>query len=202
MSITYVDCARQRAGYVPTKVFDVSDEMLIKQISRKNEAALQTLRVRHHGRVSSFIHRFVRDQNQVDDLVGDTFLGAWQRAPYFENRSSVATWLLSIARYKALSARGRRYVRTEPLNDALAATLVDPNLWADALFERKDTARYLQRCLATLPAEQALLVELVYYRDYSVKEAAVVAGIPENTVKSRMFQARRKLAVLLAAVGH
>jgi RNA polymerase sigma-70 factor (ECF subfamily) len=129
-------------------------------------------------------------------------IGAWLRAPYFENRSSVATWLLSIARYKALSARERRCILTEPLDDAMSATLVDPSLWADAVIEHKDTARYLQRCLSTLPEEQALLIELVYYRDKSVKKAAVIAGIPENTVKSRMFQARKKLAVLLANAVH
>jgi RNA polymerase sigma-70 factor (ECF subfamily) len=201
MGISYVDCARPSAGYVPARA-DVSDETLIEQIARKNEAALLTLQRRHQGRVSCFILRFVRDRSLVEDLVGDTFFGAWQRAPYFENRSSVATWLLSIARYKALSARERRCILTEPLDDAMSATLVDSSLWADAVIERKDTARYLQRCLATLPKEQALLIELVYYADISVKEAAVVAGIPENTVKSRMFQARKKLALLLANAGH
>jgi RNA polymerase sigma-70 factor (ECF subfamily) len=202
MSIAWVDCAGPSAGYVPARTIQVLDETLIKQIARKNEAALQTLRLRHQGRVSAFILRFVRDRSLVEDLVDDTFFGAWLRAPYFENRSSVSTWLLSIARYKALSARERRYVLTEPLDDAMSATLVDPSLRADAVIEHKDTARYLQRCLATLSKEQALLIDLVYYRDKSVREAAVLAAIPENTVKSRMFQARRKLAVLLANAGH
>jgi RNA polymerase sigma-70 factor (ECF subfamily) len=164
-------------------------------------AALLVLRERHHGRVSCFILRFVRDRSLIEDLTGDTFFAVWQRAPYFEHRSSVATWLLAIARFKALSARGRRRVLTEPLDEAIAATLVDPSLQADAIVEHRDSARYLRQCLATLPEEQALLIDLVYYRDHSVKEAAVLTDVSENTVKSRMFLARRKLAVLLAVAG-
>ncbi len=175
MSIACFDCAKPSAGHVPARVAHVSDEALIKQIARKNEAALQILRRRYQGRVSRFILRFVRDRSLVEDLVGDTFFGAWQRAPYFENRSSVATWLLSIARYKALSARERRGILTEPLDDAMSATLVDPSLWADAVIEHKDTAQYLQRCLSTLPEEQALLIELVYYRAPATCDSAATA---------------------------
>jgi RNA polymerase sigma-70 factor (ECF subfamily) len=199
MSITYVDCAGQGAGYAPIKVFRVSDETLIERISRRDEAALQILRRRHQGRVSSFIHRFLHDQSQIEDLVSDTFFAAWQQASHFESRSSVATWLLAIARYKALSARQRRSIPTEAMDDIVTASVADPTAGPDDEYEQKDAARYLRRCLAALPVEQAMLIELVYYRDKSVKEAALLAKIPENTVKSRMYLARKKLSAMLAA---
>ena len=176
-----------------------SDEVLIDQIARGSQAALRALMNRHQARVSRFILRFVGDRNLVEDLVCDTFFAAWQQAPHFEGRSSVATWLLAIARYKALSARERKSLPTEPLDDIAAATLVDTTPRADAMIEREDTARLLRQCLAALPAEQAVLIDLVYYRDKSVKEAALLTGVPENTVKSRMFLARKKLAVMLEA---
>ena len=106
---------------------------------------------------------------------------------------------MAIARYKALSARERRTLPTEPLDEMAAATLVDSAPRPDAMIEREDTARVLRRCLAALPAEQAVLIDLVYYRDKSVKEAALLTGVPENTVKSRMFLARKKLAAMLEA---
>jgi RNA polymerase sigma-70 factor (ECF subfamily) len=176
-----------------------SDEALIRKMARGDEAALRTLVTRHHARIARFILRFAGDRNQVEDLVSDTFFAAWQQAPHFENRSSVATWLLAIARYKALSARQRRSVATEAMDDIVTASVADPTAGPDDEYEHKDSARYLRRCLAALPAEQAMLIELVYYRDKSVKEAAILAKIPENTVKSRMFLARKKLSVLLAA---
>ena len=176
-----------------------SDEALIRKMARGDQAALRSLVTRHHARVARFILRFAGDRNLVEDLVSDTFFAAWQQAPHFENRSSVATWLLAIARYKALSARQRRSVATEAMDDIVTASVADPTAGPDDEYEHKDSARYLRRCLAALPAEQAMLIELVYYRDKSVKEAAILAKIPENTVKSRMFLARKKLSVLLAA---
>jgi len=178
---------------------DASDDALIRRMARGDQAALRTLVTRHHARIARFILRFAGDRNLVEDLVSDTFFAAWQQAPHFENRSSVATWLLAIARYKALSTRQRRSVPTEAMDDTVTASVADPTARPDDAYEHKDSARYLRRCLAALPAEQAMLIELVYYRDKSVKEAAILAKIPENTVKSRMFLARKKLSVLLAA---
>jgi RNA polymerase sigma-70 factor (ECF subfamily) len=177
----------------------LSDEELISQMAGGEQAALQALMGRHHARISRFIRRYVNDHGLVEDLVADTFFAAWQQAPHFEKRSTVGTWLLAIARYKTLSARERRVLPTEPIEDVAPANLIDGKLRPDDALERDDWARFLRQCLATLPPEQALLLELVYYRDKSIKEAALITGTPENTVKSRMFLARKKLAAMLGA---
>jgi RNA polymerase sigma-70 factor (ECF subfamily) len=182
-----------------TQNADPSDEALIGEIAKGEQGALRALMNRHYARVSRFILRFVNDRAIVEDLAGDTFFAVWQQAPHFERRSSVATWLLAIARYRALSARERRTVHTGPIDEVAEATLVDSGPQPDALVHREDQARFLRQCLSALPAEQALLMELVYYRDKSIKEAALLAGIPESTVKSRMFLARKKIAAMLKA---
>jgi len=199
MSIAFMQPMPGGAPPIGGRDTEPSDDALIKRMARGDEAALRTLVTRHHARIARFILRFAGDRNLVEDLVSDTFFAAWQQAPHFESRSSVATWLLAIARYKALSARQRRSVPTEAMDDIATASVADPTAGPDDAYEHKDSARYLRRCLAALPAEQAMLIELVYYRDKSVKEAALLAKIPENTVKSRMFLARKKLSVLLAA---
>ena len=176
-----------------------SDEVLVSRIARGEQAALRALMARHQVRIARFVRRFVSDRTLVEDLVCDTFFAAWQQAPHFENRSSVATWLMAIARYKALSARERQTLPTEPLDEVLATTIVETRLQPDAVVERDDWARFLRQCLGALPSEQAQLIELVYYRDKSIKEVALSMGIPENTVKSRMFLARKKLAAMLNA---
>jgi RNA polymerase sigma-70 factor (ECF subfamily) len=175
----------------------ITDAVLIRRIADCDHAAFRFFMKRHRAGLLRFIQRFISDHRRAEDIVTDAFLAVWQRARDFESRSSVATWLLAIARYKALSARDRGYLATVALDEETAATLVDPGHGPDIMLEQKDVARLLRQCLTRLPAEQLLLIELVYFRDKSVKEAAIIAGIPENTVKSRMFLARKKLAAQL-----
>jgi RNA polymerase sigma-70 factor (ECF subfamily) len=173
---------------------------LLECIADGDQAALRELMIRHQTRIYRFVMRFIRDRGVAEDIVSDTFVAVWRQAADFENRSSVATWLLAIARYKALSARERLVAAHEPL-DEVAATLVDPGHGPDAGIERRDSARFLRQCLAALPAEQAMLLDLVYFHEKSVREAAVIAGVSENTVKSRMYLGRKKLAAMLNAAS-
>jgi RNA polymerase sigma-70 factor (ECF subfamily) len=188
------DCGAVQPGHV------ITDAALIRRIADADQAALRIFIKRHRVGLLRFIQRFIADHRLAEDIASDAFLAVWQRARYFESRSSVATWLLAIARYKALSARDRGRLATVALDDETAATLVDPGRGPDIMLEQEDSARFLRQCLVRLPAEQLLLIDLVYFRDKSVKEAAAIAGIPENTVKSRMFLARKKLAVQLMTV--
>jgi RNA polymerase sigma-70 factor (ECF subfamily) len=169
--------------------------MLIRQIAEGDQAALQMLVRRYEPRVHRFIRRIVGDCGLSEEVTSETFFAVWQRAKFFESRSSVATWLLAIARYKALSARVRR---TDQCTLAeVEDTLADPTETPDEALAREGQLRLLRRCLALLPAEQERLIQLVYYHEKSVKEAAIIVGIPENTAKSRMFLARKKLAIFL-----
>ena len=174
------------------------DEKLMAQIATGEQAALRTLFTRHYSRVYRFVSRFVKDRDAVEEVVNDTFLIAWQQAPRFEGRSRVATWLLGIARYRALGAVKARQAHPESMEQH-EATLVDPSERVDARMQREDSSDYLKRCLAMLPREQALLIELHYFSDKSLKEAAVLTGVPLNTVKTRMFLARKKLATMLVS---
>ena len=178
----------------------ISDKVLLACIADGDQAALRALMTRHQTRIYRFVMRFIRDRGAAEDVVSDTFVAVWRQAADFENRSSVGTWLLAIARYKALSARERLVAPHEPL-DEIAATLVDPGHGPDAGIERRDSARFLRQCLAALPPEQAMLLDLVYFCDKSVREAAVITGVSENTVKSRMYLGRKKLAAMLNAAS-
>ena len=176
------------------------DEELIAQIATGEQAALRTLFTRHYTRVYRFVSRFVKDRDAVEEVVNDTFLIAWQQAPRFEGRSRVATWLLGIARYRALGAVKARQAHPESMEQH-EATLVDPSERVDARMQREDSSHYLKRCLAMLPREQALLIELHYFSDKSPKEAAALTGVPLNTIKTRMFLARKKLATMSTRIA-
>ena len=85
-----------------------SDEMLIERIAQGDQLAMRTLFGRHRVALYRWLLRLVRDEALAEDLLSDVFLDVWRQAAAFEARSSVSTWLLAIARYKALSARRRR----------------------------------------------------------------------------------------------
>jgi RNA polymerase sigma-70 factor (ECF subfamily) len=178
-----------------------SDQELVNRMAQGDQNALRELMLRHRGRVQRFAGRFLRDRDRIDDVVNDVFVAAWRQARAFEQRASVATWLLAIAKYRAMSAHSEQRQREEELDEKVAAKLVDHNDTPDVVVERKDRAKLLRRLTASLPKQQARLIDLVYYRDKSVREVAAIVGIPDNTAKTRMFLARKRLAVLLAAEG-
>ena len=106
---------------------------------------------------------------------------------------------MAIARYKALSALRRR--PDEELDDEAAAAIEDPGDDPETALTKKDKGEILRKCLTVLSPEHREIIDLVYYHEKSVEEVAEIVGIPENTVKTRMFYARKRLAELLKAAG-
>ncbi|MGE3155578.1 MAG: sigma-70 family RNA polymerase sigma factor [Xanthobacteraceae bacterium] len=176
-----------------------SDEVLIGRIAGGDRLAMQVLFARHHVRVFRFVVRLVKNESTAEDLISDVFLDVWRQAGRFEGRSAVSTWLLSIARFKALSAL-RRWP-DEELDEDTAGAIEDPSDDPEIALEKKDKSTLIRKCLSGLSAEHREVVDLVYYHEKSVEEVAEIVGIPENTVKTRMFYARKKLAELLKAEG-
>src|SRR3954449_2516362 len=100
-----------------------SDEVLIGRIASGDRLAMQVLFARHHVRVYRFVLRLVRNESAAEDLISEVFLDVWRQAGSFEGSSAVSTWLLAIARYKALSALRRQ--PEEELDENIAEALED-----------------------------------------------------------------------------
>lgn len=175
------------------------DAALIRRIAARDQTAMQTLYGRHHVRVFRFLMRIVRNEATAEDLVSDVFVDVWQQAARFEERAAVTTWLLSIARFKALSALRRR--READLDDEQATEIEDDSDTPEVTAQKSSKAEAMRACIARLSAEHAQVIQLVYYHEQSVEEVATILGIPEATVKTRMFYARKKLSELLKAAG-
>ena len=107
--------------------------------------------------------------------------------------------MLSIARFKALSALRRR--PEQELDDETAEQIEDQSDDPEVALAKKDKAAVLRQALSKLSAEHREIVDLVYYHEKSVEEVAGIVGIPEATVKTRMFYARKKLSELLKEQG-
>jgi RNA polymerase sigma-70 factor (ECF subfamily) len=176
-----------------------SDEALIARIASGDRLAMEVLFARHHVRIYRFVLRLVRDQWKAEDLISEVFLDVWRQADRFEGRSTVSTWLLAIARFKALSSLRRK--PEEGLDEDAALAIEDLADNPEDILEKKDRSAVIRKCLMGLSAEHREIIDLVYYHEKSVEEVAKIVGIPENTVKTRMFYARKKLAEMLKAAG-
>jgi RNA polymerase sigma-70 factor, ECF subfamily len=176
-----------------------ADEALIGRIARGDRLAMQVLFARHHVRIYRFVLRLLRDEMAAEDVIGDVFLDVWRQASRFEGRSAVSTWLIAIARFKALSLLRKR--RDDGLDAETAESIEDAADDPERAVTKQDKGEKLRKCLAGLSAEHREIIDLVYYHEKSVEEVARIVGIPENTVKTRMFYARKKLGELCRMAG-
>jgi RNA polymerase sigma-70 factor, ECF subfamily len=176
-----------------------SDVTLIRSIAAGDKQAMQILYGRHNVRVFRFLVRFIGDTSAAEDLVSEVFLDVWRRAETFQGRSQVTTWLLALARNKALSARRRR--STEELDDEAVAAIEDPQDNAEVTIQSRQTSEILLSCLTQLSPPHREVIDLVYYHEKSIEEVADITSVPQNTVKTRMFYARRHIAEMMSAQG-
>lgn len=175
------------------------DRVLIERMAKGDRRALEQLFAHHHLRVYRFLVRMTGNEGMAEDVSNEVFLAAWQGAARYEGRSQPLTWLLSIAHNRAVSHMRRRRAATTLLDDAVdVADMADT---PDVVAQKLDKSQAIRQCIDALSSEHRTVIDLVYYQERSVAETAEVLGIPEGTVKTRMFHARKKLSELLAARG-
>lgn len=190
----YVDNnADHRAGPAHAGV-DAHDAHLLHQAADGDRHAFELLYRSYFHRLVRFLHRFTRNAQLIEEIVNDTMLVVWNKARTWDGSCKVSTWVFAIAWRKA----------SKRLHGVDEAVDFDPDLWEAeaedqperrlALLQRR---RALDRALAALPLEQRTVVQLTYFHDMAYGDIADIMGCPVNTVKTRMFHARRRLAILL-----
>lgn len=169
------------------------------RVASGDRQAIRFLFDRYQLKVYRFVLRLVANSATAEDIVSEVFLELWRRAADFEGRSQLSTFLLAIARNKAMSAlRSRAY---QPLDEAAAAEIPDPTAAADTVLDESRRSAVMRRCLQQLSPAQREIIDLVYYHEKSVEEVAAIVGIPAATVKTRMFYARKRLGEYLREAG-
>jgi RNA polymerase sigma-70 factor (ECF subfamily) len=149
-------------------------------------------------RIYRFVLRLTNDRSLAEDIASEVFIDVWRGAEGFKVKSQVSTWVLAIARHKSLSALRRR---SDEQLDEDAMAIADPADDAETTVDKRDRSALVQHCLSQLSALHREVLDLVYYHEKSVDEVAEIVGAPANTVKTRMFYARRRMQTLLEAAG-
>ncbi|MDD4903135.1 MAG: RNA polymerase sigma factor [Candidatus Bipolaricaulis sp.] len=167
---------------------ELEDRRLLARVARGDEDSLRVFYDRFAERVLRYAYTLLHRRHLAEDVVQETMVAVWNGAGRFGGRSKVSTWVFGIARHRALDLL-RREIRGERVPD-VPLTLPDP---APAV-ERRE---HVLSALSSLPEDQREVVFLTFYEGLSYKEIAAALAIPEGTVKSRMFHAKRKLAEAL-----
>ena len=176
-----------------------TDDALIRRIAGGDKVAMQVLFTRHHVRVGRFVLRLVRNHALAEDVVNGTFFDVWRQAGKFNSESAVSTWLLAIARFKALSELRRRSNKKPDGETALVEE--DPADDPEVAILKKNKSEILRQCLKMLSLDHQEMIDLIYYHEKSIDEVAEIVRIPRNTVKTRAYYARQRLSQLLTARG-
>lgn len=176
------------------------ERALMKAIAHGDARALERLFASTQARVFRFLMRMVKNQAIAEELLNEVFLSVWQNASRYEGRSEPVTWMLSIAHNKAVSTLRKRTELSGIDDDGARDVPADDDL-PDVVAQKHDKGAQIRACMAELSTDHRTILDLVYYQEQSVAEVAEVLSIPENTVKTRMFYARKKLSELLLERG-
>jgi RNA polymerase sigma-70 factor (ECF subfamily) len=172
-----------------------SEDQLIERILARDIGAFEELYRIYHGRLTRFLVRLIRRPTLVEEVLNDTLMVVWDRADTFNGGSKLSTWIFGIAYRKAMKGlRGQ----DEPMEDHNAETRVDPDGSPEEELGRNRRQILLERAIGELSPEHRAVVEFTYYQEMGYREIATIMECPLDTVKTRMFHARRHLRRRLA----
>ena len=170
---------------------------LLARVANGDRQAFQELYVGYHRRLARFLTRLTRGYPIAEEIINDTMYVVWCKAAGFRGQSQVSTWIMGIAYRRALKA-----LKRESSAAHVPALPGAPDSQAtDATQRTEELHDWIGCALDDLPAEQRMVVELTYYVGLSCQEIATIMECPVNTVKTRMFHARRKLRTTLPQYG-
>ncbi len=180
-----------------------NDEVLeLQRIAKRDEKAFERLYLRYHPKLFRFVQGLLKNPSQIEEVVSDTLYAVWTGAGKFQNQSKVSTWIFGIAFRTAMKAirSGKRHTRFDEHSED-AGILVDQNTSNDPAVgtTMSEELSHVMSALNEVSPEQRAVVELTAL-GWTTTEIGEIVGCPSNTVKTRMFSARKKLRTILDSI--
>lgn len=168
---------------------------LLGRVAAEEKDAFEALYRLYSPRLQRFVRGVTKQPALVEEILDDTMMVVWRKAYTFNHASKVSTWIFAIAYRQSLKALKRIGRLEDESYERADAPVPGPD---DAL-QHQELRKHLDDALGTLSPEQRAVMELTYYFGYACREIAQIMGCPVDTVKTRMFYARRKLKASLAS---
>lgn len=171
-----------------------ADWALIRRIGGGDQTALERLYKQYYSYLYRFVFQITRRTDCVEEVINEVMFVVWEKAAIVVPGSKASTWILGIAHKKALQVMYRgRSAGSVPLDEEHHADLAKDD---QTTLRELETEELLFKALKFLAPEQRAVMELVYFQGLHYSEIAAVIECPENTVKTRVFHARKKLRAL------
>ncbi len=176
-----------------------SDEELLQRIASRDRSAFEVLYRRYQTRVYRHVLGMVGDPLAAESLTNDVLVGVWKSAGKFRGESKPSTWIFAMAHHKALNELRSR--KRSPEEEEVREDLPDPGESPDRQVARSDLRVRIREALKALSPVHREVLDLTFYEELSYQEIAAVVGCPPNTVKTRVFHAKRRLRSILEHLG-
>ena len=172
-----------------------AEQRLLAEVAARRMLAFEALYRGYYPRLTRFLDRMTRRPELVEEVLDDTMFVVWSRAASYNGQCKVSTWIFAIAYRKALKALQRL---DEPVADVAADEHPSADPGPEERFGAQQLHQALTAALGGLSVEHRAVVELTYFHGAGYREIAQIVDCPVDTVKTRMFHARRRLRTLLA----
>ena len=171
------------------------DRLLLGGVARGDERAFEDLYRNYHPRLVRFLSNLTRRPQLVEEVLNDTMIVVWEKSAGFRGASKVSTWIFAIAYRKAMKALRRL---DEPVEFKSPGGVRSEEPGPDESLWQLERTSLILAAMQGLSAEQRTVVDLTYFHEMSYREIAEIMRCPVDTVKTRMFHARRHLKRLMA----
>jgi RNA polymerase sigma factor (sigma-70 family) len=190
-----VDCRSQETQSAARlmDMFIDRDAELLGLVAGGDRHAFEVLYRAYFPRLTRFLNRMTRNVQAIEEIVNDVMLVVWQKAASFDGSCKVSTWIFAIAYRQCCKMLHKLDDPLDSFPDAIAS---ETSCQPERQFEQLRLADELGAALDTLPLAQRAAFQLTFYHDMSCAEVADIMDCPVNTVKTRLFHARRRLALL------
>lgn len=180
---------RQTANNAPVTASS-AEARLLRRVAGGDRRAFEELYRLYHPRLARFLSYQLRTPELVEEVLNDTMMAVWRKPDSYSGASKLSTWIFAIAYRKALRARTRF---DEPVEDEDAEARPSEEPGPDQQLGRRQAQQALLAAMDGLSADHRAVVGLAYFHEFGYKEIAEIMACPVDTVKTRMFHARRNL---------
>ena len=165
------------------------DKLLILIGNKQDRHALAELYARYRQPVGRFLLRGLRESKLVEEIYNDVMLTIWHKANGFRGESKVSTWIFAIA-YRQRLSHSRKESKHEHIGPKELQYALEPE-------ENLMLNETIEAAMVELSEQHRAVIELTYFHGYRTTEVADILNCPQNTVKTRLFHARKKLKATL-----
>jgi RNA polymerase sigma-70 factor (ECF subfamily) len=172
------------------RAHEKDEDMLLAGVRAGDIEAFEVLYKKYHVKLSKFLLRIVSRPQLAEDVINETMLVVWEKASAFNGASKLSTWIFAIAYRKGMKALRRHEA---PIEDKQAEERASPEASPEEETAHGRLRLMLAKAMEELSADHRTVIELTYFHELGYREISEIMGCPVDTVKTRMFHARRQL---------